>query len=68
MTNVIPFTSQRPIPRIPALPAIDLDDDELGLRLWELAMSGKRDTQEFRRLESEISARNPFARSSNRLF
>jgi hypothetical protein len=68
MTNVIPFTSSRPIPKIPALPTIDLDDDELNIRLWELAMSGQRATQEFRRLESEIAARNPFARPSNRLF
>lgn len=68
MTNVIPFTNPRANPRIPTLSTLDLDEDELGLRLWELAMSGQRDTQEFRRIESEIAGRNPFSRPSNRLF
>lgn len=68
MTNVIPFANTRTMSRIPALPDIDLDEDELSLRLWELAMSGQRNTHEYRRLESKVAGQNAYSRPSDRLF
>ncbi len=62
MDNVIPFDPRLPAPRLVALPFAAIDDDELDLRRWELVMSGRRGSEEYRRLESEAARRQPFAR------
>lgn len=52
MSNVIPF---RPAPRDTApvrFPTELPDDEELDIRLWELVMEGRRDSDEFRMLQA----------------
>ncbi len=57
MTNIIPFTQIRRDHPAPAVVACDVDDEELDIRLWELAMSGRRATPEYQRVSTAISQR-----------
>jgi hypothetical protein len=61
MSNVITFarSSQKHLQAASAA----LDDDELNLRRWELIMSGQRDSQEFRELDSEFAGRRAYVAS-----
>lgn len=57
MSNVIPFTPSRRENPAPAAVAPDVDDSELDIRLWELAMSGQRSSLEYQHVSASISRR-----------
>jgi hypothetical protein len=57
MNNVIPFSSTRPGSTVMPFTDAGIDDDELQVRQWELVMCGRRGSEEYRRIEGEISHR-----------